>query len=100
MQEKKNMKTISKMTWDPRIAQLLKENEQLNKSLNLKNVELDNIRQEAMKLSDAYIRLRALIPGALDTGHAPKPEEVWKQTEDSLKKLLEIAKIDRYGNSG
>lgn len=36
------------------------------------------------KLSDAYVRLRAMIPGAFDTPHAPTGEQIWKITEAAL----------------
>lgn len=39
-------------------------------------------------LSEAYLRLGHLIPGALDTPHAPSREEVWRTTEEALMKLL------------
>lgn len=40
------------------------------------------------ELSKAYLRLRAIIPGAFDTPHAPSREQVWQVTEDALKKVL------------
>lgn len=45
------------------------------------------------KLSAAYLRLRALIPGAFDTPHAPSSEEVWQVTENALKNLLARVEI-------
>lgn len=38
-------------------------------------------------LSGAYLRLRALIPGAFDTPHAPSAEQVWATTERALIRL-------------
>jgi len=38
-------------------------------------------------LGAAYLRLRALIPGAYDTPHAPSAETVWAHTEDCLNTL-------------
>lgn len=40
-------------------------------------------------LANAYLRLRALIPGAYDTPHAPTPEQVWETTEAALRRLLQ-----------
>jgi hypothetical protein len=40
-------------------------------------------------LSNAYLRLRALIPGAYDTPNAPTPEQVWETTESALRRLLQ-----------
>ena len=42
-------------------------------------------------MSDAYLRLRAMIPGAYDTPHAPTPEQVWATTEAALRRLLHLA---------
>lgn len=39
-------------------------------------------------LSNAYLRLRAMIPGAFDTPHAPTSEQVWETTENALKELV------------
>ncbi len=39
-------------------------------------------------LSDAYLRLRARIPGAYRTPHAPTPQQVWKVTEDALDAMV------------
>lgn len=40
-------------------------------------------------LSDAYLRLRALIPGAYDRPPAPTPEQVWATTEAALRRVLQ-----------
>lgn len=42
-------------------------------------------------LSDAYVRLRAMIPGAFDTPTAPTSQEVWTQTEASLRVMKDQA---------
>jgi len=39
-------------------------------------------------LSDAYLRLREMIPGAFDTPHAPTAEQVWAHTEKCLTALI------------
>lgn len=44
---------------------------------------------EDKELSNAYVRLRTLIPGALDTPYAPTPEQVWETTERALKNLVD-----------
>lgn len=38
-------------------------------------------------LSDAYLRLRSMIPGAFDTPTAPTQTQVWTTTENALNKL-------------
>jgi hypothetical protein len=43
------------------------------------------------ELSDAYVRLRNIIPGAHDTPFAPSPEVVWAITEKAAKALVERA---------
>jgi len=50
--------------------------------------EVDRLREAERSLSDAYLRLRAMIPGALKTPHAPSPEQVWEVTENALKSAL------------
>lgn len=52
---------------------------------------LEIIQQRELKLSDAYLRLREMIPGAFNTPHAPSPEQVWETTEGALRALLESA---------
>lgn len=51
-------------------------------------VEIERLTAEGRALSDAYVRLRALIPGAFKTPHAPTPEQVWETTENALRALL------------
>lgn len=46
--------------------------------------ELKKWQESERKLSAAYVRLRVLIPGALDTPHAPTSEQVWETTERAL----------------
>ena len=43
------------------------------------------------KLSAAYVRLREIIPGALDTPTAPAAELVWSITEAAARKLCDRA---------
>jgi hypothetical protein len=50
--------------------------------------ELDTFRKAERSLSEAYVRLRALIPGAFDTPYAPEPEQIWEITENALKAAL------------
>jgi len=50
--------------------------------------EIERLRKDGAKLSQAYLRLRSLIPGAFDTPHAPSPEQVWDVTERALKRAL------------
>ena len=39
-------------------------------------------------LSDAYLRLRSIIPRAFDTPHSPTAEQVWETVEGAAKALL------------
>jgi gentisate 1,2-dioxygenase len=54
-------------------------------------------------LSQAYLRLRALIPGAFRTPYAPTAEQVWDTTEKALIEmklaLLELAQCDGSSNN-
>lgn len=52
------------------------------------------LRAEQRALSDAYVRLRAKIPGAFDTPHAPTAEQVWDVTEKALDRLVQNQKRD------
>ncbi len=48
--------------------------------------------QEAeSKLSAAYLRLRALIPGAFNTPLGSTGEQVWETTENALKAILALS---------
>jgi len=51
-------------------------------------LELEKWKTANQALGRAYLRLRALIPGAYDTPHAPSSDEVWQVTENALKNLL------------
>lgn len=62
--------------------------------------KLKQYREAHNKLSSAYLRLRFLIPGALDTPTAPSSEEVWATTERALKNLLERAAIHGEAQGG
>jgi len=60
--------------------------------------ELDDLRSQLAeardaerRLSEAYLRLRSLIPGAYDTPRAPSAEQVWAVTERALGKLSDKA---------
>lgn len=54
-------------------------------ALTEKYHELFNANQA---LSDAYVRLRSNIPGALNTNYAPTPDEIYTLTEQRLQLLL------------
>jgi len=49
---------------------------------------IEEWQQAEKKISDAYLRLRRLIPGALNTPFAPTSEQVYEITEDALRKVL------------
>jgi len=53
------------------------------------HIRLEALRDAERRLSMAYVRLRALIPGAFDTPYAPTPEQVWTATEQALVKYKE-----------
>lgn len=57
-------------------------------------LEIERRRAEQVALSNAYLRLRGLIPGAFDTPHGPTPEQVWDVTERALKHVLTGRKGD------
>jgi hypothetical protein len=50
--------------------------------------EIERWRKAERDVSEAYVRLRAMIPGALNTPHAPSGEQVWKITEEALRRAL------------
>lgn len=50
---------------------------------------LEVMRKAERELSAAYVRLRIMIPGALDTPYAPSREKVWETTEKALQRLVE-----------
>lgn len=52
---------------------------------------LAEMREAERKTSEAYLRLRCKIPGALDTPHAPSAEMIWGITERALDALVEKA---------
>lgn len=54
--------------------------------------DLDRLTEHNRRLSDAYVRLRVMIPGALDTPFAPTSEQVWEITEKALTVLIESKK--------
>ena len=53
--------------------------------------DIQAYRKINKKVSDAYVRLRIMIPGALDTPTAPSTEQVFTVTEAALKMLIERA---------
>lgn len=48
----------------------------------------EELRALERDLGGAYVRLRHIIPGALDTPHAPSPETCWQITEDAARVLV------------
>lgn len=51
------------------------------------------------ELSNAYIRLRRMIPGAFNTPTAPAPIDVWTHTESCLKRMVdEITQLKQQIN--
>jgi hypothetical protein len=72
-------------------------NEELESKLTAANAQLAEVSEAESKLSDAYVRLRHKIPGALDTPFAPTGEQVWETTEralDILRQQLSQARSD------
>jgi hypothetical protein len=53
--------------------------------------ELQKWKTAETELSNAYLRLRAMIPGAFDTPHAPTQQKVWSVTEEALKRALALS---------
>ena len=53
--------------------------------------ELQKWKTAETELSNAYLRLRAMIPGALNTPHAPTQHQVWSVTEEALKRALSFS---------
>lgn len=51
-------------------------------------IDLKEWQKAENDLGQAYLRLRHMIPGALNTPHAPTPEQVWETTEQALLDLL------------
>ena len=77
----------------------------------IERLEADNAALQVAehKLSDAYVRLRKKIPGALSTPTAPTPEQVWAVTEAALdglsaehKRAVEALRerMIRFGRTG
>lgn len=50
-------------------------------------------RKAEHDLSDAYLRLRKLIPGAFDTPPSPTVQQVWEHTERCLQKMAGATKV-------
>jgi hypothetical protein len=53
--------------------------------------QFNTMRDAEHALSDAYVRLRKMIPGAFDTPYAPTGEQIWKHTEACLERLRTAA---------
>lgn len=57
--------------------------------------EVEKFKTAEHMLSAAYVRLRHIIPGALDTPHAPSPEQVWTITEQAAARLVDrVAELE------
>lgn len=54
-----------------------------------RHAEAEEWRRAERRLSEAYVRLRKMIPGAFDTPHAPTYEQVWQTTEAALATLTQ-----------
>jgi len=52
--------------------------------------EIKQRREAEHALGAAYLRLRHIIPGALDTPHAPTREQVWDTTERAAERLRSL----------
>lgn len=58
--------------------------------------ELQKWKIAETEVSNAYLRLRRLIPGALNTPHAPTANQVWAVTEAALKRALDPPQDDLW----
>lgn len=58
------------------------------------------LRSDERKMSEAYVRLRALIPGAFRTPHAPTARQVWEVTERALLELRGYLPMDEAPRDG
>lgn len=65
--------------------------QELNRLYDAEEKKAREILSLNHKLSEAYLRLRNLIPGAFDTPHAPTAEQIWEVTEKALQRLVEKA---------
>ena len=50
--------------------------------------ERDELREANQGVHQSYLRLRSILPGALNTPYGPSVETVWQVTEDAAKVLL------------
>jgi len=57
--------------------------------LKLAQKQIANLEHLHEQLHMAYLRLRSLIPEAYNTPFGPTPQEVWKHTEDCLRRALQ-----------
>lgn len=48
----------------------------------------DPLYEQLTQLSAAYLRLRAIIPGAFDTPTAPTADQIWDTTERAARRLV------------
>lgn len=77
--------------WEVTVHMPLSQLEQIIRDIQ----QLKEFRVSEQRLSMAYVRLRALIPGAFDTPHAPTAEEVWEITEQALIRYKERLEEER-----
>lgn len=52
---------------------------------------LEEYKKAESDLSNAYMRLRRIIPNALRTRNAPTAEQVWAHTESCAKQVVDMA---------
>jgi len=75
------------------IPDLVAEIERLRGEVTDIQTKLDGWKIAERMVSAAYVRLRGIIPDALDTPHAPSPEQVWVTTEKAASDM--VAEIER-----
>lgn len=78
--------------WAKTVLDIIADGE--NRVRKCRTVDL-HIREQAHELSDAYLRLRTLIPGAFETGFALSAKDVWAHTEAKLNELRAAANLRR-----
>ena len=66
-----------------------KESGELRAELAAECNRANEFQKAEKELSDAYLRLRDILR-ALDTSHAPTPEEVWAHTETKAQKVMKV----------
>ncbi len=82
---------------------LYEENLSLRSQLDAANARAAELLDAERKLSDAYVRLRAILKdyGAFNTPHAPTGPQIWETTETAAKAVVaraEAAERERDAN--